>query len=221
MRKIQLVNEEYYHIFNRGVEKREIFADEKDHKRFFLSLILMNDEKEGLVIQWRNFKASHPDSTLDEFLRLSLSEKKKLVDIIAYCLNPNHYHFILQQKRDRGIEKFMHRVATGYTMYFNERYHRSGSLFQGSFKATHINSNELLLHLAAYVNCNVEIHGIAKAEDYKWCSFPDYLGKKKSDILSKDIISDQFRDIQSFRDFSVSYIKHFKERKADEKVFLE
>ena len=115
----------------------------------------------------------------------------------------------------------MHKFATGYTMFFNERYHRSGSLFQGRFKATHINSNELLLHLSIYVNCNCEIHGIAKAESYEWCGFPDYIGKRKNSLLSKDIILDQFENIQSFKDFSESYIKHFKERKIDEIIFLE
>src|SRR5665647_740351 len=119
MRKIQLANDEYYHVFNRGVEKRDIFTSEEDYRRFFLSLILMNDEKEGLMIQWRNFKMSHPNSSVNEFLRLSLSEKKELVNFVAYCLNANHFHFILQQKGDRGIEKLMHRIATGYTMYFN------------------------------------------------------------------------------------------------------
>jgi len=221
MRKIQLANGAYYHIFNRGVDKRDIFVDKKDYERFHLSLILMNDEKNGLMFQWKNYKAAHPRMILDEFLRLSLKERKKMVNVVAYCLNPNHYHLILKQTRSRGIEKFMHRLSTGYTMFFNERYHRNGSLFQGSFKATHIDSNVLLLHLAVYVNCNCEIHGIARAELYDWCSFPDYLKKRRSNILSKNIISDQFKNTQSFKDFSKSYIKHFKERKADQKIFLE
>ena len=221
VRKIQLVNEEYYHIFNRGVDKRNIFADEKDYYRFFLSLQLMNDEKDGLMIQWRNYKLSQKEAALDEFIKLNLSERKKLVDIISFCFNPNHYHFLFKQVRDRGIEKFMHKISTSHTKYFNKKYHRSGSLFQGSFKATHINSNELLLHLAVYINCNVEIHGIAKAENYGWCSHPNYLGKTKSGILSKDIIVRQFKSTELFREFSESNIKHFRERKVDEKVFTE
>jgi REP element-mobilizing transposase RayT len=220
MRKLQLVNGEYYHVFNRGVEKRDIFTNEEDYRRFFLSLTLMNDEKEGLMIQWRNFKMSHPDSSVEEFLRLSLSEKKKLVNFIAYCLNANHFHFILQQKSDRGIEKLMHRIATGYTMYFNERYHRSGSLFQGSFKAVHIESNNFL-RMSVYVNCNSEIHKIHSARDYKWCSFPEYLGKESNQLCKKKAILSQFKNFQEYLEYAVENIADFRERKQDEKLWLE
>jgi putative transposase len=221
VRKIQLANEEYYHVFNRGVDRRNVFSDEKDYDRFFLSMQLLNNEKDGLMIQWRNFKFSQKNASVDEFVKSNLHERKKLVDIISFCLNPNHYHFVLKQIQDRGIERFMHKISTSHTKYFNERNHRNGSLFQGSFKATHIDSNELLLHLVAYVNCNAEIHGIAKAENYEWCSYPDYLGKRESNILSTNVISDQFNNIQSFRELSGSYVKHFRERKADENLFLE
>lgn len=221
MRKVQFTNDQYYHIFNRGVDKRKVFIDSKEYERFILSLILMNDEKDGMMIKWRNYKDSHPNSSLDEFLKLSFSERKKLVEIIAYCCNPNHYHFVLKQVAEKGIEKFMHRVSTGYTKYFNDRHHRSGSLFQGTFKATHINRDGLLFYLAVYVNCNSEIHGIAKAENYRWCSFPDYLKKGKSDIVNKSIILEEFNNLYSFKKFSVLHIKHFKECKADEKMFIE
>ncbi len=221
MNRFPLANEEYYHVYNRGVDKRDIFCDERDYARFFQALLLMNDEQDGLMIQWRNCKMSNPVLRVDDFLKNSLSNRRKLVDIVAYCLNSNHYHFVLKQVRDKGIERFMHRIATGYTMYFNKKYHRTGSLFQGRFKATHINNNDLLLHLIAYVNCNCEIHRIAKAKNYKWCSYPDYLGKKSGNLLSKKIISDQFKDKEYFRQFSESYVEHFKDRKSDEKIFLE
>lgn len=221
MRKVQFANDQYYHVFNRGVDKRKVFTDSKEYERFILSLILMNDNKDGMMIKWRNYKESHPNSSLDEFIKLSFSERKKLVEIIAYCCNPNHYHFVLKQVLEKGIEKFMHRVSTGYTKYFNDKHHRSGSLFQGTFKATHINRDGMLLYLTAYVNCNSEIHGIARAENYRWCSFPDYLKRGKSDIVNKNIVLEEFNDVYSFKEFSVSHIKHFKEQKADEKIFIE
>jgi putative transposase len=223
MRKVQLANGECYHIFNRGVDKRKVFIDAKDYERYILSMILMNDEQDGLMIRWRNLKRSSPNVSLNEFLRLNLRKRKKLVEIISYCCNQNHYHLILKQLREKGIERFMQRISTGYTMYFNEKNHRSGSLFQGRFKSTHIDSNELLLHLSVYVNCNSEIHGIEKSEKYHWCSFPDYVGIRKYDILNvnKNIILDQFADINAYKDFSVSNINYFKKLKADEKIFLE
>lgn len=82
-----------------------------------------------------------------------------MVKFIAYCINPNHYHFILQQVSEKGIEKFMQRLGMGYAKYFNNRRKRSGTLFQGKFKARHIDSNEYLLHVSSYVNLNYKLIG--------------------------------------------------------------
>jgi len=220
MRKVQLANCHYYHIFNRGVEKRNIFMDEKDYRRFFSSLILMNDEKDGLMIAWRNYKYSHPNISPEEFLRLSLRKRKKLVNIISYCLNPNHYHFILEQVIDRGIEKFMHRIATGYTRYFNDKYHRSGSLFQGVFKAYQIKSNGQLLRMSVYVNCNSEIHKINRAYNYKWCGFYEYLGKTKGQLCDAKIIGEHFKSREDYKKYAKENIEDFREIKAYEKAAL-
>src|SRR3989338_2208696 len=141
IRKVAFVENEFYHIYNRGVDKRPIFSDKHNSERFFQSM--------------HAFNTINPIGSIFE---KSFNKKKKgksdppLVQFIAYSLNPNHFHFILTQLEERGIEKFMHRLGTGYTMYFNEKRGRSGSLFQGRFKANHINSNEYLLYASAYVN---------------------------------------------------------------------
>jgi len=155
-RKTKFTNEQCYHAFNRGVDKRKIFLDQKDYERFLLSMILLNDETDGLMIQWRDYSKLNPKVKPSEFLRLNLRSagKKPLVEIIAYCLNPNHYHFILKQLAEKGIEKFMQKIGTSYTMYFNQKYKRSGSLFQGTFKSVHIDPDDYLLYLSAYVNKN-------------------------------------------------------------------
>lgn len=225
MRKVQLANHQYYHIFNRGIEKRDIFIDDKDYRRFFSSLILMNDEKGGMMIEWRNYKYSHPNTSPEEFLRLSLrnslKNRKKLVNIISYCLNPNHYHFVLEQIIDRGVEKFMHRIATGYTRYFNDKYHRSGSLFQGVFKAYQIKSTAQLLRMSVYVNCNSEIHGLHRAKKYKWCGFAEYLNKpSKGKLCDKRVINEHFKNRREYEKYAEENIKDFKEIKEDEKSIL-
>lgn len=223
MRKVAIKNGECYHIFNRGVDKRQVFNGIADYERFLLSFILMNDEKDGLMIRWRNFKASNKDTPLKEFLRLNLSEKNKLVDIVAYCLNPNHFHLILKQLRDKGIERFMQKISTGYTMYFNEKNKRSGALFQGRFKSTHIGENALLLHLSVYVNCNSEIHGISDAEKYPWCSFSNYIGAKEDEIMeiNKALVMGQFASVDDYKTFCRSNVPYFKEKKDDEKLYME
>jgi putative transposase len=220
VRKTPFADNEYYHIFNRGVEKRDIFSDDRDYQRFFLSLVLMNDEKEGLMIRWRNYQASQPNATVEKFLRSNLSEKKPLVKIISYCLNPNHYHFILKQIRNRGIEKFMQRIATGYTMYFNKKYKRSGVLFQGKFKSSHIKSNSQLLRMSVYVNCNSEIHGISPARNYKWCSFPEYIGRRQKRLCCTKVIMSHFKDVRDYENYALENTLDFKEQKEDEKTML-
>lgn len=221
MRKSKLSDGEYYHIFNRGVDKRTIFEDENDFGRFCISMDLLNNEQDGLMDRWRDFRKCVPKAQLSEFKEkhLNLKDQKSLVGIVAFCLNPNHYHMLLRQKGEKGIEKFMHRLGTSYTKYFNEKYDRSGSLFQGRFKSTHINSNPLLFYLSAYVNCNSEIHGVAKAKNYRWCSFGDYLGvcDNFGEILRKNLLTENFRKAGDYEKFAVEHIKHFRERKYDEK----
>ena len=160
MRKTAFANGEFYHIYNRGVDKCDVFVDDADYKRFLLSMNLLNDVENGLMQRYRDLKRDGlPKVQPSDIRRLDLGKHDKLVEIICYCLNPNHYHMIVKQKENKGIEKFMQKLGTSYTMYFNKKYKRSGSLFQGKFKSIHIDSNEYLLHLSAYINQNNFIHG--------------------------------------------------------------
>lgn len=221
MRKIKFAKNEYYHIFNRGVDKRQIFMGDADFKRFLIAMDLLNDEQDGKLIAWRDFKRNHPNAELSDFLKLNFRVRKPLVETIAYCLNPNHYHFLIAQIAENGIGKFMHKLGTSYTKYFNEKNNRTGALFQGTFKSTHLKSNGLLIRMSAYINSNSEIHGIAKAESYSWCSFPEYLGKTKNDFCGKRVILDQFRGRSEYREFVHENKKDFIERKRNEKIYLE
>lgn len=213
MRKIIFTNGECYHVFNRGVDKRDIFMNDNDYSRFLKNMVDFNNNltrEERLIIH--NSKKSE------------LSSEGSLVDIISYCLNPNHYHFILKQTFDRGIEKFMHKISTGYTNYFNKKYERSGSLFQGRFKAVLIDSNEQLLHLSSYVNMNHFIHGYEnKNKNKKWgyCSVPEYIGECKGAICNKEIILNQFGSIDSYKDFLKNNSQYFKNKKELEKCYFE
>ncbi|NLC30794.1 MAG: hypothetical protein GX765_01950, partial [Candidatus Moranbacteria bacterium] len=145
MRKTIFANGEYYHIYNRGVDKREVFLNDDDYIRFIKSIKEYNDTKTYGRFQNRG-------STSGSF------EVEPLIELVAYCLNPNHYHFILKQLEEGGVSKFMQKLSTSYTMYFNKKYDRSGALFQGRFKSIHIDTNEYLLHLSVYVNKNNFIH---------------------------------------------------------------
>lgn len=216
MRKVPFVQNEYYHIYNRGVDKRDVFLEERDFRRFLLAMNLLNYEKDGLMRRWKDFKENHPEKSLDEFLVISVKERKYLIEIVAYCLNSNHYHFILKQgNNENGIKLFMQRLGNSYTKYFNEKHKRNGALFQGRFKSTHIEPNNFL-RMSVYVNCNSEIHGIHPAKSYRWCSFSEYLGKEENKLCEKGVILDQFRNSQDYLKYAVENIADFRERKQDE-----
>ncbi|MDD5489729.1 MAG: hypothetical protein PHP25_03580 [Candidatus Moranbacteria bacterium] len=223
MRKTPFANNEFYHIYNRGTDKRKIFLDNTDYHRFLLSMNLMNDKKDGLMIAWRDYKSTNPSAALDAFLKYYLRNTKSLVEIVCFSLLPNHYHFILKQVRDHGIGEFMRRIGIGYTRYFNDRHKRNGVLFQGGVKSTHIKTTSHLQYLSVYVNCNCEVHGISRSEVYRWSSFPEYIGKRKKGLCEngKKIILDDFRGGEDYKKFAKENTKHFQEKKLDEKLMLE
>lgn len=197
-RREKLAVGEVYHIFNRGVEKRDIFLEDRDYQRFIETLIFFNTEKPSWLIEDRP------------------RVEEELVEAIAYCLNPNHFHLLLREKKENGITDFMRKICTGYAMYFNQKYDHSGVLFQGRFKSVHIGSNEHLLYVSAYVNCNSQIHGIKNAIDYPWCSFSEYLGKEGMGC-QKQILLGQFKSPDDYRDFCLEKAAGMKKKKEDEK----
>jgi len=220
-RRIQFFNDEYYHAFNRGVDKRGIFMEVKDYNRFLLSMNLLNDTNDGLMIEWRDYKKSNPKKSVNDFLKVPFRKRKPLVDIIAYCLNPNHYHFILKQVADKGIERFMHKIGTSHTKYFNKKNKRSGSLFQGVFKSVHIDSNEYLIYLSAYVNKNNFIHKYNKNDNWPYSSLHAYLEERKDKLVNKDIILGQFKNIKEYQKFLEDNALYMKGKKEMEKYLIE
>lgn len=221
MRKNSLVANEFFHIYNRGVDKRNVFQDVRDYERFLLAMDLLNDSQDGLMIRWRDYKENHPGDSVHKFWTISVKKRNPLVEIMAYCFNPNHYHFLMRQTGDNnGIRLFMQRLGNSYTKYFNEKNGRNGVLFQGRFKSSIIKPNDLL-RTSVYVNCNSEIHGISPAGNYKWCSFPDYLGKRNGQSCKKKEILSEFKNSQEYFNFAKENIADFRERKRDEKIYLE
>ncbi|MEA2098000.1 MAG: transposase, partial [Patescibacteria group bacterium] len=224
MRKNKFANNEYYHVYNRGVDKREIFCCEKDYLRFLVSMREFNDIETTGGFYRKYLRNKNEKDNLNRGLASKLEAKPlfKLsffTKIICYCLNPNHYHFILKQLTENGIAKFMQKLGTSYTMYFNIKYDRSGSLFQGPFKSKHIDTNEYLLWLSGYVNGNAEIHKIAKAENYKWCSYQDYLNKRNGTLCNKKIILDQFKNMEEYQKYVKMVIEESNKRKDLKKYF--
>lgn len=210
-RKTEFANGEFFHVYNRGVDKRIIFTDTYDINRFFKSII--------------EFNVIDPIGSLYEnsFLQLGGSTPKldeKLVNIIAYCLNPNHFHFILEQLEDGGISEFMKRLSGGYTGYFNNKYERSGALFQGRFKSVHIDFNGYLLHVSSYVNLNDRAHQLGGSTPKlvrSRSSWGEYTDAKIKGICEKKIILEQFKDRNEYKEFALSSLESIIKKKEEMK----
>lgn len=144
-----------------------------------------------------------------------------LVEFLVYCLNPNHYHFLLKQLDDSGISEFLKRLGIGYTKYFNQKYKRSGVLFQGKFKAIEVNHYSHFLRLIVYVNCNSEIHKICEAKDCPWSSYLDYIGQRRGALCNKEIIFKEFINTYKFKDFCNQVLPDIIEEKELKKYLLE
>ncbi len=214
MRKVQFINGEYYHIYNRGVDKRKIFLDEKDYQKFLRSLKEFNNRS----YYEERAKVLEDKKELSSFLK----ELEKVVNIIAYSLLPNHFHLVIKQSIDNGISNFMHKIGTSFTNYFNKKYSRSGSLFQGPYKIIHVKNNDYLLWLSGYVNGNSEIHQVKNAKFYKWSSFKKFLTKEQCEILGDiSIILSQFEKPQDYKNFVSEVIKESRVKKEMEKYLLE
>lgn len=205
-RKFNFSVGESYHVYNRGTEKRLIFLDESDYQRFQKLLYLCNSEK-GMVFR---------DIPAEEIYKHDRS--KTIVDIGAYCLMPNHFHLLLHERTEGGISIFMQKVLTAYSAYFNKKYGRSGSLFEGVFKATHADIDEYLKYLFSYIHLNpVKIidpkwkeNGITDRRvakkylmGYPYSSYLDYMGKKREEsvILDRGAFPEYFAEFKDFEQF--------------------
>lgn len=145
MERTKPENGHYYHVYNRGVEKRNIFLDDSDYYRFLLGLREYNDVHSTQNILRRLLEGSRTSFK---------KEEDSLVEIVCYCLMKNHYHLLLRQLRDDGIPRFMQKIGTGYTHYFNEKHLRSGVLFQGKYKHVQIVTDGQLRYVKQYIHLN-------------------------------------------------------------------
>jgi len=201
-RKLNFSIGEFYHVFNRGVDGRNIFLDNNDIERFIQGMIEFNSCDPIGSLYSLSFKGEKKDK------KPNLNKDgKRLVNIICYCLNPNHYHLILEEVSEGGISEFMKRIG-GYTYYFNKKHDRFGSLFQGVFKAVHIKSNEQLLHVSCYVNLNDHVHKLNKlrGETSKFVesvsSFEEYIGDGDRLICDKNVVLKQFKNKEDYKRFA-------------------
>ena len=191
----------FYHIFNRGIEKRETFTDKQDYQIFkyymFVYLAPLN-----------KVLSRHPDIPI----RLHGKNLNEELDLIAYCLMPSHFHFLIRLKTKDAISRFMKQLINAYTFYFNKKYQRAGNLLQGRFKSVKIPTDEILLHVSRYIHLNPVMAKLTdKPENYPWSSYNDFLNNKlKETFIQKQLVLEHFQNLRSYGNFVSDQVDYAK-----------
>lgn len=192
-RNTRFVSDEHYHVYNRGNSKQSIFLDDGDYERF-VSLLFLSNSSRGFNLR-DELKGKESFYEVDRGI--------PLLEINSFCLMPNHFHLVITPLVDGGMSQFMLKLGTAYSMYFNKKYERTGSLFEGSFKAKHIDSDEYLKYLFSYVHLNpLSTHieserlnntektraNFEKVANYKYSSLTDYLHQDTSPRVTLGLV---------------------------------
>lgn len=229
IKRPQLVNGEIYHIVIRAIEVFKLFRDEKDYLRMVHDLFEFNDE-DPVLSSYRNWinRARTVLATLSPKFR---KKRKLLVEILAFCLMPNHVHLLVRQLREGGISKFMRKIGAGYGLYYNQKYKRSGHLFQGRYRIVHIKTEEQLKTVFVYIHTNPvaiivpgwkekgikgqDLQKLLKfLENYRWSSYPDYLEKQNfPSLTAREFLTKVMGGVKSCQKFVNSWLRFKKELK--------
>ncbi len=206
IRKVNFVEGEFYHIYNRGNSKQKIFHDKQDYLRFISLLYISNTEERF------NLYDLNRDSNFDIY---EIDRKNLVVNIGAYTLMPNHFHILITQPKNGNISKFMQKLSTAYSMYYNKKYERTGGLFEGKFKSQHLDKDNYLKYIFSYIHLNSikliqkdwkekGIKNIKEAltylKTYEYSSYLDFLGEKRiqNKILNLELFPKYFPNKTSF-----------------------
>jgi putative transposase len=212
---------EIYHVLNRGVDKRKIFLEDIDYLRFIHDLYEFNDEDPAPHPRYRQIQS-------EDVRRPQINTKKKrkrIVDLLAFCLMPNHYHLLLVPKKPEYLPLFMKKLNGGYAKYFNEKYQRTGTLFERRFKRILIKREEHFIHIPYYIHCNPldleypewrnrEIKNSQEAikflEKYRWSSHLDYLGIKNfPSVTQREFLLNVFGGEKGYKEAIENWLKSF------------
>lgn len=204
-----LVTGEIYHLYNRSIARQPIFTRSRDLQRF-LELIDF-------------YRFSRPPQRYSHYNRLPIELKgqlldalyksgEQLIDVLAFSVMPNHFHLLAKQIRENGIKIIMSQIQNSYAKYYNQKYNRSGALFQEMFKAVRIETDEQLLHTVRYIHLNPVTSYIIKdsseLEKYPWTSFIDYLGKRQLSFLRTDMIMRHFPNANKLKEFTLNQVDY-------------
>lgn len=189
-----------YHIYNRGNNKENIFFDEQDYKAFLFRIAL------AIGVDKDRISNSPLLENTKSRIRISPSPKNTF-KIHAFCLMPNHFHFLIEQNSEEKIFKLLHRVCTSYSMYINKKYGRVGHLFQDRFKSVRVGTNEQLMLVSSYIHINpVKDNLVSNSEEYKWSSYNDFVNNRSMPITNTDFILEVFGSVKNLKKQTNDYL---------------
>lgn len=212
-RRTPLVTNEIYHVFNRSIARQQIFLNNGNYQRALDCIDFYRFEKPGLRFSHYN---RLPDLEKSDFFK-NLKLKDKRIKIYAYCLMPNHFHFVIKQLKEKGITNFISNIQESYAKYFNLKSGRTGALFQSMFKVARIETQEQFIHVVRYVHLNpltsFLIKEFSELETYPWCSFAEYMGSTSEGIVDKEEILHHFSYKGKLKKFTLDQMEY--QRKLD------
>lgn len=211
-RKTPLVKNVFYHVFNRSVARQPIFLNSWDYQRAYELLNYYRFVKPGTrYSHFKRMKVEQKTLFLAQLEKLAI----KQVEIHAYCLMPNHFHLLLEQKTDNGISGFLSNFQNSYARFFNTKNNRSGSVFQLMFKAVYIETDEQLKHVVRYIHLNpLTSYLLKKFEElnqFQWSSYLDYIGKRHHSFVETGFVLKLFTSPESFVQFTNDQISYQRE----------
>lgn len=207
IRKFRFTQNTYYHICNRSNDGNSIFLDKRDYIRFlFFTLAYQAPLSFYNIGRQTSYFLKHSQFNIAERTLQQIIIKRN-TELNAFAVMPNHFHFLVQEKTDTGtgISRYLQRVQTGYAKYFNAKYEKRGHLFQGSFRAVPVETNEQLLYLSAYIHRNPRDLKEWRGNEakYPWSSYQDFARENRwGALLKPDIILDQFSHKSIYRKFT-------------------
>lgn len=209
-RKVVFVNDGYYHVFNRGIDRRDTFTNKREHDRVIDLMSFY--QYTNIPLRYSRHKLLPHDK--QQKMLEQMKDSGKIVDVVAYSLMPNHFHLLLKQKKEKGIATYVANFINAYTKYFNTKYQRTGPLFQGVFKAVYVETEEQLVHLTRYIHLNPVASSLITPEhlpNYSWSSYPAYVGRVDDELINQKTISMIHALVPDYEQFVKDHIAYAKE----------